>query len=57
MGISRSATISAAYLMMKHNMSAVEALQTLRKHRAIYPNDGFLRQLVELEQKLHQDRS
>ncbi|XP_004688500.1 PREDICTED: inactive dual specificity phosphatase 27 [Condylura cristata] len=56
MGISRSAVLVAAYLMIFHNMSILEALMTLRKKRAIYPNDGFLKQLRELNEKLMEER-
>lgn len=56
MGISRSATISCAYLMIKKNMEALEALTTLRKNRAIFPNDGFLKQLAELDNNLRSQR-
>ncbi|XP_076044039.1 dual specificity protein phosphatase 3-like isoform X3 [Oratosquilla oratoria] len=52
MGISRSATIACAFLMLKRNMTAVEALTTLRKNRQVYPNDGFLSQLSELDNSL-----
>ncbi|XP_063859950.1 dual specificity protein phosphatase 3-like isoform X1 [Scylla paramamosain] len=57
MGISRSSTIACAYLMLKKNMTAVDAIQTLRRNRAIYPNDGFLRQLADLDNKLRKERS
>ncbi|XP_050727602.1 dual specificity protein phosphatase 3-like [Eriocheir sinensis] len=57
MGISRSSTIACAYLMLKKRMSAVEAIQTLRQNRAIYPNDGFLQQLADLDNKLKKERS
>ncbi|KAK7077242.1 Dual specificity protein phosphatase 3 [Halocaridina rubra] len=56
MGISRSATISCAFLMLKRDMSALEALTTLRKNRAIFPNDGFLSQLAELDNNLRSQR-
>lgn len=52
MGISRSATISCAFLMLRRNLGAVEAITSLRKNRAIYPNDGFLSQLADLDNKL-----
>ncbi|KAK3888921.1 hypothetical protein Pcinc_007051 [Petrolisthes cinctipes] len=52
MGISRSATISCAFLMLHRNMNAIEAITSLRKNRAIYPNDGFLSQLADLDNKL-----
>ncbi|XP_061041752.1 serine/threonine/tyrosine-interacting-like protein 2 [Eubalaena glacialis] len=56
MGISRSAVLVVAYLMIFHNMAILEALMTLRKKRAIYPNDGFLKQLRELNEKLMEER-
>uniref|UniRef100_A0A8C9L9B3 Inactive dual specificity phosphatase 27 n=1 Tax=Pavo cristatus TaxID=9049 RepID=A0A8C9L9B3_PAVCR len=56
MGISRSAVLVAAYLMIYHHMTILEALMTLRKKRAIYPNDGFLKQLRELNERLLEER-
>jgi len=49
MGWSRSATCVAAYLIMKHNMSAQKALELMRQTRPIRPNAGFLQQLADLE--------
>ncbi|NXW44263.1 DUS27 phosphatase, partial [Nyctiprogne leucopyga] len=56
MGVSRSAVLVAAYLMIYHHMTILEALMTLRKKRAIYPNDGFLKQLRELNEQLLEER-
>ncbi|XP_066227497.1 serine/threonine/tyrosine-interacting-like protein 2 [Saccopteryx leptura] len=56
MGISRSAVLVVAYLMIFHHMTVLEGLMTVRKKRAIYPNDGFLRQLRELNEKLMEER-
>lgn len=56
MGISRSAVLVVAYLMIFHNMAILEALMTVRRKRAIYPNDGFLKQLRELNEKLMEER-
>uniref|UniRef100_A0A8D2HT63 Uncharacterized protein n=1 Tax=Urocitellus parryii TaxID=9999 RepID=A0A8D2HT63_UROPR len=56
MGISRSAVLVAAYLMIFHNMAILEALMTVRRKRAIYPNDGFLKQLWELNEQLMEER-
>lgn len=56
MGVSRSAVLVAAYLMIFHNMTILEALLTMRKKRAIYPNDGFLKQLRELNEILMEER-
>uniref|UniRef100_A0A8B9WTE8 Serine/threonine/tyrosine interacting like 2 n=1 Tax=Bos mutus grunniens TaxID=30521 RepID=A0A8B9WTE8_BOSMU len=55
MGVSRSAVLVVAYLMIFHNMAVLEALMTVRKKRAIYPNDGFLKQLHELNEKLMEE--
>ncbi|CAG2107078.1 unnamed protein product [Medioppia subpectinata] len=55
MGLSRSATITIAYLMIKKQMSAEEAVRTVRRNREIRPNDGFLRQLLALESKLSKE--
>lgn len=49
LGISRSSTIVIAYLMLKRDLTLVDAIRVLRKQREIAPNDGFLRQLIELE--------
>ncbi|XP_076839299.1 serine/threonine/tyrosine-interacting-like protein 2 [Brachyhypopomus gauderio] len=56
MGISRSAVLVAAYLMIFHNMSIMEALMEMRKKRAICPNEGFLKQLRELNETLMEER-
>ncbi|XP_068950803.1 serine/threonine/tyrosine-interacting-like protein 2 [Petaurus breviceps papuanus] len=56
MGISRSAVLVVAYLMIFHHMTILQALMTVRKKRAIYPNDGFLKQLRELNEKLMEER-
>jgi len=52
MGWSRSATCVAAYLMMKHGMTATRAIETIRQSRPIRPNAGFLQQLADLENTL-----
>lgn len=51
-GISRSATLVCAFLMIKRGMTAQEAVRTVRKHREIIPNDGFLQQLCDLNDRL-----
>jgi len=56
MGVSRSSAAVLAYLMLRHQMTAVEALIEVRKHRDVRPNDGFLRQLAELDNKLRKER-
>ncbi|XP_030607178.1 serine/threonine/tyrosine-interacting-like protein 2 isoform X2 [Archocentrus centrarchus] len=56
MGISRSAILVASYLMIFHNMTIMEALTSIRKKRAINPNEGFLKQLRELNETLMEER-
>lgn len=51
-GLSRSATIVLAYLMIKRGLSLEAAGKSIRRHREVRPNDGFLRQLLELEYML-----
>ncbi|CAG9803760.1 unnamed protein product [Chironomus riparius] len=56
-GMSRSATCTLAYLMISRKMSAAEAIRTVRMHRDIHPNEGFLQQLADLDNELKRDRS
>ncbi|XP_054031333.1 dual specificity protein phosphatase 26 isoform X1 [Dryobates pubescens] len=56
-GVSRSATLVLAYLMIRHHMPLVEAIKTVKDHRGIIPNRGFLRQLVALDNALRLKRS
>lgn len=48
-GRSRSATVLAAFLMMRKGMSGVDALRAIHIRKPVRPNDGFLRQLALLE--------
>ncbi|KAM5172656.1 dual specificity protein phosphatase 26 [Mantella aurantiaca] len=54
-GVSRSATLVLAYLMIYHRMTLVEAINTVKDKRGIIPNRGFLRQLLDLESTLAQN--
>ncbi|NWV34886.1 DS13B phosphatase, partial [Grantiella picta] len=56
MGVSRSATLVLAFLMIHENMTLVDALKTVSAHRNICPNPGFLSQLRNLDMQLNEDR-
>ncbi|XP_067951646.1 dual specificity protein phosphatase 3-like [Watersipora subatra] len=45
-GISRSATILIAFLMLKRGKTAVDALQQVLQYRPVRPNNGFLKRLA-----------
>lgn len=57
MGVSRSATVVLAFLMIYENMTLVDAIQTVQAHRDICPNSGFLSQLQVLDSRLRRDQS
>ncbi|KAG8440857.1 hypothetical protein GDO86_006553 [Hymenochirus boettgeri] len=52
-GVSRSATLVLAFLMIHHKMTLVEAITAVKERRGIIPNRGFLRQLLNLDKSLH----
>ncbi|XP_052534210.1 dual specificity protein phosphatase 13-like isoform X2 [Tympanuchus pallidicinctus] len=56
MGISRSATLVLAFLMICEDMSLADAIQAVRSHRGICPNSGFLEQLRELDLRLRKEK-
>uniref|UniRef100_UPI00358F7C3B serine/threonine/tyrosine-interacting-like protein 2 isoform X3 n=1 Tax=Myxine glutinosa TaxID=7769 RepID=UPI00358F7C3B len=55
MGESRPAALVAAYLMIYHRLPLLDALLTINKHRPIAPNDGFLKQLRDLNDTLMEE--
>ncbi|CAL9687963.1 unnamed protein product [Knipowitschia caucasica] len=55
-GVSRSAALVLAYLMIHHQMSLLSAIQHVQKKRWIFPNRGFLRQLISLDQTLQKGK-
>lgn len=55
-GVSRSATLVLAYLMIYENLTIAEAIHTVCVHRNILPNAGFLQQLRRLDSNLNLQR-
>lgn len=51
-GVSRSATLTLAFLMIKEGLTLVEAVEAVRRRRNILPNVGFLNQLCHLDSSL-----
>ncbi|XP_053730540.1 dual specificity protein phosphatase 5-like isoform X4 [Synchiropus splendidus] len=47
-GVSRSAALVLAYLMIHHHLSLLAAIHCVQHKRWIFPNRGFLRQLIKL---------
>lgn len=56
-GISRSATLLIAYLMIERGMNAAEALQFVFRRRRVFPNPGFLHHLAQLDNVLTKRRT
>eukprot|EP00118_Oscarella_pearsei_P026496 m.309991 g.309991 ORF g.309991 m.309991 type:complete len:179 (+) comp49014_c0_seq1:45-581(+) len=55
-GVSRSASLVIAYCMLELKMDLKEALALVRKGRNVCPNSGFLKQLIQLEEELKNDK-
>ncbi|XP_059215437.1 dual specificity protein phosphatase 13-like [Centropristis striata] len=56
MGVSRSATLVLAFLMIAEGLRLQEAVAAVRPHRDICPNPGFLLQLRSLDMSLERER-
>lgn len=56
MGVSRSATLVLAFLMIAEGLRLQEAVAAVRPHRDICPNPGFLQQLRSLDKSLERER-
>lgn len=52
-GVSRSASLVLAYLMIHHHYTLLDAISKVKERRWIFPNTGFLKQLRALDIKLH----
>ena len=55
-GVSRSASIVIAYLMIRHQYTVENAIKEVITHRWIRPNPNFQRQLVQLEFRLRAEK-
>ncbi|KAG8434966.1 hypothetical protein GDO86_013069 [Hymenochirus boettgeri] len=55
-GISRSATLVLAYLMIHQQLSLTQAIQKVQENRWVSPNRGFLQQLLRLDGELRKSR-
>jgi Dual specificity phosphatase, catalytic domain len=56
MGISRSATVVAAYLTFRHGLTPFQAIAWIRMQRPIiHPNSGFQEQLADYYSVLQMD--
>ncbi|XP_036406330.1 dual specificity protein phosphatase 13-like [Megalops cyprinoides] len=51
-GVSRSASLVLAYLMIYHHYTLVDAIRKVKENRWIFPNRGFLKQLRTLDIQL-----
>ncbi|TDH01172.1 hypothetical protein EPR50_G00177780 [Perca flavescens] len=56
MGVSRSATLVLAFLMIVEGLRLPQAVAAVRPHRDICPNPGFLLQLRSLDMGLERER-
>lgn len=54
-GVSRSASVVLAYLMIHRRLGLLEAILRVKERRWIFPNRGFLRQLRALEAELREE--
>ena len=56
-GISRSPTVTIAYLMWKNTIPFYKAFELVKTNRDVYPNKGFVTQLLEYQKLLKIDNS
>lgn len=55
-GVSRSASLVLAYLMIHHHFTLVDAIRKVMASRWIFPNRGFLKQLRALDVRLRKQQ-
>lgn len=55
-GVSRSAALVLAYLMIHQHLTLLSSVRCVQQKRWIFPNRGFLKQLLALDQKVQQQR-
>ncbi|XP_031695116.1 LOW QUALITY PROTEIN: dual specificity protein phosphatase 13 [Anarrhichthys ocellatus] len=56
-GVSRSAALVLAYLMIHHQLSLLSSTRCVQQKRWIFPNRGFLGQLIALDRRLQGEGS
>lgn len=56
-GVSRSASLVLAYLMIYHHLPLMDAIKRVKENRWIFPNRGFLKQLRQLDATLQREKS
>ncbi|XP_054456234.1 dual specificity protein phosphatase 13-like [Anoplopoma fimbria] len=56
-GVSRSAALVLSYLMIHHKLSLLSSTRCVQQKRWIFPNRGFLRQLIALDRRLQDEGS
>ncbi|KAM4607472.1 uncharacterized protein ACJ7VT_015711 [Polymixia lowei] len=56
-GVSRSAALVLAYLMIHHQLSLLASVRSVQQRRWIFPNRGFLLQLIALDKTLQRGRN
>ncbi|KAI1894270.1 hypothetical protein AGOR_G00114080 [Albula goreensis] len=56
-GVSRSAALVLAYLMIYHHFPLVDAIRKVKENRWIFPNRGFLKQLRTLDINLCKEKT
>ncbi|CAL8303037.1 unnamed protein product [Lota lota] len=55
-GVSRSASLVLAYLMIRHHYPLLDAIEKVKERRWIFPNRGFLKQLRALDIQLKREQ-